>query len=98
MAALLLLTALGIDQETIFQDYMLTNQYMERALAAALTREDFPFPADIAREVFLVYEENLRSYVRSVELEYGSVPNFLELALGVGPKEIETLEGYYLEW
>jgi hypothetical protein len=31
-----------------------------------------------------------------VELEYGSLMNYLELALNVGPEEIETLERYYL--
>ena len=97
VAALLLLTALGIDEETILRDYMLTNEFTQRLLDRAVERADPAFPPDVAREVFLVYEENIRSYVNCLEIEYGSVMNFLELALGIGPDEIETLERYYLE-
>ena len=98
VAALLLLTALGIDDDTIRRDYMRTNEYTQGILDRFAAMEEPPFDMDIAREVFLVYEDNLRAYQRCVEIEYGSVSNFLEIALGVGPDEIETLERYYLEW
>lgn len=96
-AALLLLTALGVDEAVIYRDYMLTNEFTQAVLDAFAAMEDPPFPPDIAREIFLVFEDNLRLYQHCIELEYGSVPNYLELALGVGPDEIETLERYYLE-
>ena len=97
-AALLLLTALGVDETVILRDYMLTNEFTQKTLDAFAAMEAPPFPPDIAREIFLVFEENLKFYGNCLELEYGSVPNYLELALGVGPDEIETLERYYLEW
>ena len=98
IAALLLLTALGVDESVIFRDYMLTNAFTRATLDAFAVMEDPPFAPDIAREIFLVFEENLKFYVNCLELEYGSVTNYLELALGVGPDEIETLERYYLAW
>ena len=98
VAALLLLTALGIDQETIMTDYLLTNTFTQRLLDQFAAMENPPFGMDLAREVFLVYPQNLRLYRDCVELEYGSLMNYLELALNVGPAEIETLERYYLEW
>ena len=98
VAALLLLTALGVDDTTICRDYMLTNEFTQATLDAFSAMEDPPFQADIAREVFLVFEENLKLYQNCLEFEYGSVMNYLELALNVGPDEIETLERYYLEW
>ena len=98
VAALLVLTALGIDEETIRRDYMLTNEFTGAILAHFAAMEQPPFPPDIAREVFLVYEDNLKLYRHCLELEYGSVMNYLELVLGVGPDELETLEKYYLEW
>lgn len=98
VAALLLLTALGIDESVIFRDYMRTNEFTQRLYDAVETMENPPFDADIAREVFFVYEDNLKLYVNCLEIEYGSVMNYLELVLGVGPDEIETLERYYLEW
>jgi len=98
VAALLLLTALGIDDDSIMRDYLLTNEFTGKLLQEMEAMDEPPFPADIAREVFFVWEENLRFYRHCVELEYGSIMNFLELALGVGPDEIETLERYYLEY
>ena len=95
-AALLLLTALGIDEDTILREYMLTNTFTQGILDGFSAMEEPPFAMDLAREVFLVYEENLRMYVKCLEVEYGSVMNYLELALGVGPDEIELLERYYL--
>ena len=98
VAALLLLTALGIDMDTILRDYMLTNEFTQGLLDGFAAMEEPPFPLDVAREVFLVNEPNIRFYVNCLELEYGSVMNYLELALGVGPDEIEILEQYYMEW
>ncbi len=98
VAALLLLTALGIDGETIEREYLLTNEYAAEQLAGFERMENPPFPLDVAREVFTVYADNLRLYTRCVQVEYGTVLNYLELALDVGPAEIETLERYYLEW
>ena len=98
VAALLLLTALGMDEDSIRQDYLLTNEFTGGILRRFETMEQPPFPADMAREVFLVFEDNLRFYRHCVEIEYGSVMNFLEIALGVGPDEIKTLERYYLEY
>ena len=97
VAALLLLTALGIDEDTIVRDYLLTNEFTQSILDSFDAMDEPPFTEDIAREIFLVYEENLRFYIHCIELEYGTVPNYLELALDVGPDEIETLERYYLE-
>ena len=98
VAALLLLTALGIDEDTILRDYMLTNEFTGKLLEGFAAMDEPPFPLDVAQEVFLVLEENIRFYVNCLEIEYGSVMNFLEIVLGVGPDEIETLERYYLEW
>ena len=96
VAAILLLTALGFDEDTILAEYMLTNEYMQRQLDAFEAAGETPEQMAVAREVFLVYEENARYYMRCVQLEYGTLPQYIELALGVGPRQIETLERYYL--
>lgn len=97
VAALLLLTALGLDEETILREYLQTNEFMQPALDAFSAMENPPMPPALAREVFLVFPENLTLYRHCVEIEYGSVMNYLELALGVGPDAIRKLESYYLE-
>ncbi len=97
VAALLLLTALGIDEETILRDYLLTNEFTQGILDSFAAMENPPFDTEMAREVFLVYGDNLKLYRKCVELEYGSIMNYIELALGVDPDEIELLERWYLE-
>lgn len=97
VAALLLLTALGVDEETVEMEYMLTNDFTQGILDSFAAMEKPPFSPEVAREVFLVFRENLRYYRSCVELEYGSVMSYLELALGIGPREIEKLELYYLD-
>lgn len=98
IAAMLLMTALGYDEESIRREYMRTNEYTGRLLEKTAAMEQAPFAPDVAREVFLVFEENLRLFTHCVELEYGSVMAFLELVLDVGPDEIERLEEYYITW
>lgn len=97
VAALLLLTALGFDDETILRDYMLTNEFTAKLLQRFETGEDPAFSPEAAREIFLVFEENYRLYLRCIGLTWGSVMNYLGIALGVGPREIEALESMYLE-
>lgn len=97
VAALLILSALGIDEESIVQEYLLTNQFTQPQLDAMAAAGEKPETLRILREVFLVCEENIRYYLHCLQTEYGSVTNYLELALGVGPAQIETLEKYYLE-
>ena len=96
VAAMLLLSALGFEREQILDEFMLTNEFtlplLERMLSTG-HHDD----ADIMREVFTVWRENAQLYFDTVELEYGSVQNYLEMALNIGPEQIETLEGYYLE-
>lgn len=97
VAGMLLLTALGFDEETAVREYMLTNGCMQRQLDG-LTQRDIPAEKlAIAREVLLVFEENARSYLQNIRIEYGSAINFLELVMGIGPEEIATLERFYLE-
>jgi protein-tyrosine phosphatase len=97
VAAMLLLTALGLEEDTILDEYMRTNDYMkpmlERYAAEGKSQEELA----LLKEVFFVFYENARFYLDCIRVEYGSVSLFLELALNVGPKQIETLEGYYLD-
>ena len=97
-AALLLLTALGIDEDTILRDYLLSNDFMQSVKERFDAMEHPPLAPEISAEVLFVHAENLRLYRRCLEIEYGSVENYLELVLEIGPDEIEKLENYYLEF
>lgn len=97
IAGILLLIALGFEEEQALQEFMLTNKFAGKQLAELETRGVPREKCDFMREIFFVFYENARFFLDCLQLEYGNVHNYLELVLGVGPKEIETLEKYYLE-
>ena len=97
VGAMLLLSALGFDRETAVEEYLLTNRFaagqMEAMRLARASQEELA----LMGEVFPVFERNARYYFECVDFEYGTVDNYLEMALGLGPEERAKLEEYYLE-
>lgn len=97
VGAMLLLSALGFDSETVIDEYLLTNRFaagqLEAMRLARATEEELA----LMGEVFPVFERSARYWFDCVTIEYGTVDNYLELALGVGPQERAKLEEYYLE-
>lgn len=102
MAAMLLLTVLGADKETIYADYLLTNEYSAKRLAALKARiSSFPIPAGkedlvvfMTGGVAKVFLDNAYAWL---EQSYGSVDAYLEQELGVGAGEKEQLRKMFLE-
>ena len=76
---------------------MLTNTFAQKQLDELAERGVSREKQVFMKEIFFVFYENAQFFLDCIRLEYGSVANYLELVLGVGPKEIETLEKYYLE-
>ncbi len=97
VGAMLLLSALGFDRETAIWEYLLTNQFAQGQLEAMRFARASEEELAIMGEVFPVFERNARYYFDCVDVEYGNMDNYLELALGVGPRERARLEEYYLE-
>ena len=97
VGGMLLMSALGFDREAVIEEYMRTNLFaqkqMEDMRARGATEEDLA----LMGEVFPVFERNARYYFDCIEMEYGSVESYLELALNVGPDEVARLEELYLE-
>lgn len=101
LAAMLLLTALGVDRETILADYLLTNEYNARQLAmvrAAFARRELN---EHQRRIvsFLsggVAEEFLNNAFAALEERWGSVDGYLEAELGVGAAERRALREKFL--
>jgi len=97
IAGILLLIALGFGEEQALEEFMLTNRFAQTQLDAMIARGALSERCEFMKEIFFVFYENARFFLDCLQLEYGNVHNYLELVLGVGPKEIETLEKYYLE-
>ncbi len=88
-ASALILLALGVPEQTVFEDYMLTNQYRRNFYAFVLrwvslyslfrTNPDDLIPLLEARP------EYLRESLDAIHEGYGSVEHYLEAALDVTP-------------
>ena len=97
----LLLCALGVPRETICQDFMRTNVYLETELqymirlleARAEVQENL---ADNLRILFKVKESYIDTVFNAIEKDYGTVERFLRRALYLTPKAIEDLQEKYL--
>lgn len=97
VGAMLLLSALGFDRETAIEEYMLTNRFAASQLEAMRFARASEEELALMGEVFPVFERNARYYFECVDIEYGTMDNYLELVLGLGPQERAKLEEYYLE-
>jgi protein-tyrosine phosphatase len=99
IACALVLDALGVDQETIFADYLLTNANMDVAERARLVRARLG--ADVSDEAIaplLGVEANYLQAGLDVIIEKsGSLGNYVETALGVSPQQMARLRDHLLE-
>jgi protein-tyrosine phosphatase len=94
-ASALVLLALGVPQETVFEDYMLTNRYREDYRNFVLRWVPLASLFRTDRDDLLPLLEARRSYLQTsidtmLEL-YGSVDAYLDQALGVGPELRQAL-------
>jgi protein-tyrosine phosphatase len=99
-AAAILLRALGVPQEVVLQDYQLTNQYLEKGYAMALTLmrlvKGKTFSAAIGK-FMQAHPEYLGAAFESIHLEYGSFDGYLLKGLGLTKHDTEKLGAVYLE-
>ena len=91
-AAALLLTALGVDEEQIMEDYLLTNQYFKRPTLSALGH----LPEDALDALWRVQPSYLMASVDVVRAQHGNVDNYLTRELGVDSAARDRLAQLYL--
>ncbi|MCD7962148.1 MAG: tyrosine-protein phosphatase [Rikenellaceae bacterium] len=87
IASALLLSALGVDRETVTEDYLLSNKYVSVKYAAYI--EQFP----VLKPVFEVRGPYLDAAFDKIEQEYGSLNYFITDILDT---DIERLREIYL--
>ncbi|WP_186843773.1 tyrosine-protein phosphatase [Acetobacterium tundrae] len=101
LAAVLLLSALGVDRETIMEDFALTNDFyadnIDYMVSETKKRTD---DAKIIEGVYAVVGAN-SSYMEkmfdAINEKYGSMDNFLKEAIGLTDKDVTKLRDMYLE-
>lgn len=91
-AAALLLTALGVDEEQIMDDYLLTNQLFRRPPASMLGQ----ISEEALDALWRVQPSYLMASVDTVRTQYDSLDRYLTQALGVDRAARERLADLYL--
>ena len=100
-AAALILTALGFTEETIMEDYLLTNKCVDRKFG--MIRENFlrqgasEESISYIHNMMLAKQAYLETAYDTVRRMSGSMDAYLEEVLGVVSRDRELLAGIYLE-
>lgn len=88
MSTALILYALGVDDKTVMDDYLTSNQFIEAKFAAY----EKTYPE--MRDMFLVKKDFLQAGLDQIKKEYGNVENFLTKQLNVDLKKFRELYLY----
>lgn len=108
IGAALILTALGVDRETVKKDYLLSNDYLKNSDmfklpvdASEKEKRMFAFfsqlPEDVRGVLAGVEASWLDSAFAEMEREHGSVEGYIEHALDVDAEERALLKARYLQ-
>ncbi len=101
LAAMLLLSALGVDEEAVISDYALTNEYN----SARIARTEQYLKAKGCDDAFIskallvfdmVDERILRTAINYLKEKYGSVTGYIRGGLNISDEEINSLKEKYL--
>jgi protein-tyrosine phosphatase len=91
-ACALILHALGVPDDVIAQDYLLTNRFYRRDPSSGTD-----LPEDVRRVLASVEVSFLAAAFDVVRGDYGDLEGYFRQGLGVGPRERTALHGCYLE-
>ncbi|KRN94721.1 tyrosine-protein phosphatase [Companilactobacillus kimchiensis] len=98
IGALLVLKALGVDDETITKDYLLTNLMYENNETIEQTLNDKNGNQDINRMNMTKGDlESITSVFEAIDHYYGSFENYLDSALGIDKSKLLQLKEIYTE-
>ena len=101
-AAMLILSALGVGEETIINDFMLTNIYNSKLIAsqrkeltdAGYTGDELQTLMSAKDEVNEQYMQNALKWMKE---NYGSPEGYIKQALGITDDQLNTLKEKFLE-
>lgn len=103
VAAMLILSVLGVPEETVISDYMLTNRFNAQRIEGErrMLEKTGKIPPEKI-DVFLmamdkVSENTMKNVIGHLKDKYGSAENYVTQVLGVTEAEIEALKNKFLE-
>lgn len=92
IASAMVLRALGVPEETVLSDYLLTNDYWDRG-----NRQRPDMDPQTVAMIFSAREEYFRSAFDAIQAQYPSLPDYLRQEIGLSENESEQLRQMYLE-
>ncbi len=101
LAAMLLLSALGVEEDVIIEDYLLTNEYNAKRIAGMkqLLRSKGCDDAYIDKAILVfdaVDERFMQNAIHYLKKEYGSIIGYIRDGLLISQEEIHILKEKYL--
>ena len=91
-ACALILHALGVGEDVIAEDYLLTNRYFRRDPSSSND-----LPEDVRQVLGSVDASFLAAAFDAIRAEYGDLQNYFTDGLGLGSAERVRLQAHYLE-
>jgi protein-tyrosine phosphatase len=91
-ACALILHTLGVPDEVISNDYLLTNRFYRRDPSVSTD-----LPDDVKEVLSTVRASFLAAAFEAIDADYGNLESYLREGLGLGPAERDELEARYLE-
>ena len=99
MAAILLLTVLGVDWDQCMDDYLMTNEFMaetiEQTMMEIMEETDDPLVLEGCRRLMGVNVEFLEKAINYMINEFGSVDGYLTDALNLTENKRDKLLKIY---
>ncbi|MBC7302197.1 MAG: tyrosine-protein phosphatase [Nocardia sp.] len=93
-AAYLLQSLVGVDSDTIMDDYLLTNEYSAASIEATIAHiaeTRGPAAAEIIRPMIGVERGYLEAGIAQLTTDYGTVDKYLRDGLGLRPQVVNAL-------
>lgn len=91
-ACALLLHALGVPDEVIVEDYLLTNRFYRRDAASATD-----LPDDVRQAIGTVETSFLAAGFEAIRADYGDLETYFSEGLSIGERERANLRARYLQ-
>ena len=94
----IVLYALGIDKDTIYQDYLLTNKYVSMPDEYRSYLEMMPSEtAKLFKGLFFVDKDFLKESFLEIDRQYGSIDKFFKECCSLDKNDLLLLKSKYLE-
>jgi protein-tyrosine phosphatase len=97
-AAAIILLALGVPEEVVIHDYLMTADYFLPHLELDRIREKYQLdlPAEAVLPILEVHRDYIEAALSAIAGRYDSIADYLASELGLGPAELAELRARYL--